>query len=406
MKRSCAAGFVLLVVTACLAPSARAQWPAFGSSLSPLPSVTATSSGVQPASYYSGPVALSNTPPASQLPAGNWCGCYDDASQSPGVGSCDSCCDDCASCWFAVGTGLIMTRNRAPAFWTTTTMNDPFNLLLNTQNAAANWVGGGQATFGYACGGASGPALVFTYWGLAPMEGSATVSDQTGNPATALSSTLNWGTTTINGNPATLYFENAQIQGVWREDRTDNVEVNIQTGTHAFGGVHVAALCGFRYFRFSDELTYGSASFGNSFTSNGGADAAYVNFRCNNNLYGGQVGGIASLVMTRRISLFAIPKVGVYGNQMNNLTLVYAGDAQNNPDTDFTTHKSDVSVLSELDLGLSWAFHSRWRLSGGYRIVSVTNLALADNQFAAYGMIEQSGSLILHGAFIGLGAGF
>jgi len=296
---------------------------------------------------------------------------------------------------------LAMTRNRAPAYWTTTAANDPFDLRLNTQNAGVDWTGGGQITLGYVWRGCGGPAVAVTYWSLSPMDASASVSDTTGNPATALSSTLGWGSATINGQPATLYFDNAQTQAVWRSDRVNNIELNLQSGTYTAGSLQVAGLMGFRYFQFTESLIYGSASFGNTFESNGGADAAYVNFNCQNNLFGGQVGSVLSSVMTRRLTVFATPKIGSYSNEMTNLQQVYAGSSVNTPDSYFYTYKSDVSVLSELDAGLTWNCSSRIQLIAGYRVVSVTNLSLGDNQFGAYGHVEQSGSLILHGAFLG-----
>ena len=167
------------------------------------------------------------------------------------------------------------------------------------------------------------------------------------------------------------------------------------------GNLQATGLVGVRYFHFAENLIYGSASFGNSFASHGGADAAYLNIRCNNNLFGGQVGSMLTSVLTRRLSAYATPKVGVFGNQMTNLTQVYAGSAINTPDSYFTTVKPDVSVLSELDAGLTWAYNANIQLVCGYRVVSVTNLSLAENQFGAYNHVEQGGSLILHGAFLG-----
>jgi hypothetical protein len=400
-------GLVLLAATAWVASAAHAQLGPDPASLFPRSGagVAPASPSVQIASYYFGPASTSN-----DVPSGNMSAQTEQRSDlnedqhAPCAGDFDACSDDgCSRKWYAYAYGLAMTRNRAPAFWTTTTANDPFNLLMNTQNAGADWTGGGQVTVGYAWRGAGGPALAFTYWGLASMDGSASVSDATGNPLTALSSTLNFGAFTIHGNPGTFYFDNAQEQAIWRRDRTNNFEANLQSANYTVGSFQVAALAGFRYFRFTEDLTYGSASFGNSFVSNGGADAAYFNVRCHNDLFGGQVGAIISSILTHRVTAFVVPKVGIFGNQMSNQETVYSGDAVNTPVSLLTTHKSDVSVLSELDFGLNWIFNPAWRLTVGYRVVAVNNLSLADNQFAAYNHVEQSGSLILHGAFMGLG---
>jgi hypothetical protein len=296
-----------------------------------------------------------------------------------------------------------MTRNRAPAIVTTTTANDPFNLQMNTESASAGWAGGGQVTLGYAWRGVGGPNIAFTYWGLGPMSGYASVSDQTGNPATALNSTLVFSSSTIiNGNPASTYFNNAQEQSVQRQDRADNIEFNLSSGTYGFGNFQLSGLAGFRYFRFNEDLTYGSASFGNSFVSNGGADAAYLNIRTHNNLYGAQVGSVLSSIITQRLTAFAVAKVGVYANQMDTFQQLYSGATPNTPAYAGSQRKADVSTLSELDAGFLWAFNPNWRLIAGYRVVSISNLALADSQFGSFGLFEQSGSLILHGGFLGL----
>src|SRR4029079_12922576 len=124
--------------------------------------------------------------------------------------------------WSVTVLGLVLGRNRAPAFWTTTTVNDPFNLLMNTQSAGAQWTGGAQLTAAYAWNGCGGPGLAFTFWGLGAMNGSASVMDTTGNPATALQSTIDFSAVTINGNPGSVYFDNAQQQAIWRTRKGEN----------------------------------------------------------------------------------------------------------------------------------------------------------------------------------------
>jgi len=283
----------------------------------------------------------------------------------------------------------------------TNTVNDFFDLKMNTQSAGADWSGGGQITVGYAWRGVGGPAVAVTYWGLTPMKGSASVSDTTGNPATALNSTIDFSQVTVNGQPGNVYFSGAQEQALWRTDRADNFEVNFQTESFQVGSFKIAGLGGFRYFRFSDDLLYGSASFGNSFTSNGGADAAYLRILTINNLFGAQLGSIITSQVTDRLTFFATPKVGAFGNQMISLQQLYAGSGPSNFASNFKDHKADFAGLAELDLGLAWAIRPNILLTGGYRLVAVANLALADNQYTAYTGIAQNGDLILHGILAG-----
>jgi hypothetical protein len=405
MRSFCTTWLILLGTATCAGRMAHAQsGPSDPYAVARLPQVSAPreSSGVQPVSYSSDPLGGSSaTLSATSAEKTGYRSEFAEALSEPCGVEFDSCCNKPTSKFYAVALGLVMTRNRAPAFFTTTPANDPFTPLLNTEQAGAGWTGGGQATIGYAWRGVGGPTVAMTYWGLAEMSGSASVTDATGNPATALSSTLNFAVTMPNGNNAALYFDNAQQQAVWRHDRVDNVEVNFQTDTYNVRSFRISGLAGFRYFRFSEDLTYGSASFGNSFSSNGGANAGYLRYKCNNNLFGGQLGAIFTSVLTNRLTAFAVPKFGIFGNQMNNQSLLYTGDTANTPESTKTS-KSDVSGLAELDFGLTWAFHPNWQLIGGYRVVSVTNLSLADNQFGAFGTLEQGGSLILHGAFFGL----
>ncbi len=407
MKSFCTIALFLLAALAWTSGAAHAQSGPYTSTLFPWFRAAPDTSGVQPAAYNSEPLGGSNDALSGNVPDNAACPC--ELSQNLNA-PCSGGCDMCGAAdrkWFATASALAMTRNRATATWLTTASNDSFDVLLNTENARAGWAGGWQFSLGYAWRGLNGPKVAVTYWQLTPMNGSASISDNTGNPATALSSTISFAPgALINGVPATQYFDNAQEQAIWRKDRVYNIELNLQSGNHSIGSFQIAGLAGIRYFRFTENLIYGSASFGNSFSSNGGANAAYINQNCTNNLLGGQIGAVISSLLTNNLTVFAIPKVGIYGNQMNNLQLIYAGSAVNTPDSVLAVQKSDVSVLSELDMGLNWAFNSNWRLMGAYRVVSVTNLSLADNQFATYGHVEQSGSLILHGAYLGLGCAF
>ena len=127
-----------------------------------------------------------------------------------------------------------------------------------------------------------------------------------------------------------------------------------------------------------------------------------------NNLFGAQVGTYANYWVSDRFGLFIGPKVGVFGNQMNVRTQLYRGDGASA--FDIPAHKSDFSMLAEIDTGITFFFRPGFFTYLGYRIVAVSNVALGDNQFlpslsesAGFGQVKQSGSLILHGAMMGAG---
>lgn len=393
------------------------------------PTPAATGAGPAISSPATSSPATSTTPmPSPTTPQSE----YEQALKDTGWNDADSCttggCDTCGTAcgcgggWFGAAGGLVMTRNRANPYWTTYETNNNPNQLMNTQDAGAGWAGGGLVTLGYAfcgcandccntCGpsGLMGPALAFTWWGTGEMNGFSQIFDNTGDPNTALSTPIDLGGVTINGNPASDYFDNASQQAIWRTDNVNSFEFNLlQGGIINTGRLQVIGLAGFRYFRFSEVLTLGSAGFGSTlFDPADAADTAYLGFRCVNNLYGGQIGAIFNYQVSPRFGLFLVPKAGIYGNQMNCQTLLYTGDGVST--YNLYAHKADVSFLGEIDTGVSWAFTPNLRAFVGYRVVGVANVALADNQFlpfladvAGFEQVKQSGSLILHGGFAGL----
>lgn len=448
MKSFCTTGLILLVSLGWAVSTALAQNNEYAApTLLPLPDAApvlqeppignTSSNAAEPfGSAFTGSkqqepqaeaAAADPAPQASTAPAGK-------TDESVSTSLWDDCgCNSCGGGrWFVNVGALAMTRNRANPYWTTFQTNNNPNQLMNTQNAGAGWAGGGQVTLGYdfgcysggscgssgSCGecnecgscGCVGPAIAFTYWGLTPMNGFSSVTDQTNNVNTALSTPIDVGGVTISGQPAGDFFDNAHEQRIWRSDRVDNFEVNLlQAGLLDTGRLQVTALAGFRYFRFSESLTYGSVRFGSNFGDNNGADEAYLGIRCVNNLYGGQIGAAFNYAVTDRFGLFFVPKVGIFGNSMDTQTLLYSGDQVNNPTYNISGHKTDISFLGELDSGINWACTDNLRLYLGYRVIGVANLALADNQFLpfladtqGFSEVKQSGALILHGAMAGV----
>ena len=333
--------------------------------------------------------------------------CWDDADA---VG-CKSC--NCGSGWFGAVGGIVMTRTRGEKYTTTYqgTSGDP---LMSTQDASAGWTGGGEVTLGYAFGGsnnmgpygASGvcgqPGIAFTWWGTGNMTGFASAADETGNPATALNASFDFSSLTINGNPSSFYFQNASEQALWRTDVVNNFEINLLAGSILnTGNLEMIGVLGFRYFRFTEDLIFGSTTFGGTFDSNGGADSAFVNFHCVNNLYGPQIGSVFNMNFTDRWSVYLVPKMGIYGNQMITRSSIYTGNGVSAYDQ--TARQSDFSTLGQIDAGMTYAFRPNLRWYLGYRVVGVSNVVLGEPQFTpSVGEIKNSSSLILHGGNVGL----
>ena len=121
-------------------------------------------------------------------------------------------------------------------------------------------------------------------------------------------------------------------------------------------------------------------------------------------------------------SAFIAPKIGLYNNHIKNYFDLYQGDGTAAAPTAFSgvaggypvaSSKNIASFLSEVDLGLRFRLTEHWSLFGGYRVVVINGVGLSDDQIPQYivdipeiSSIDSNGSLIVHGAFLGLGFSF
>lgn len=365
--------------------------------------------------------AATTTTPATPRPESRtssfsaWAGneqALEETGWSEGCDSCDGCGAPCDYGWFASAGAVVLTRTRGPADVLSYVSGSGGTPALTTQAANAGWTGGGEVTLGYAfeglanncgpwgaCSASSGAAIAFTWWGTGEMNGFGNVSDFSGG--TTFDTAWDFPTLTVNGNPFSFYFEDAAAQRISRSDIVNSAEINLLTGTLISSErFQVTALAGFRYFRVWEDLAFSSLTNGATNWDNPD-DYATERFRCLNNLYGAQLGSVVNFNFSPEWSLFFVPKAGVYCNQMTVNSRIYS-----NGDTGFgfTDEKSDVAFLGQIDTGLNWHFRSNAYGYLGYRIVGVSNVALGDAQFApSIGDVKQGSSLILHGAFLGLG---
>jgi opacity protein-like surface antigen len=135
-----------------------------------------------------------------------------------------------------------------------------------------------------------------------------------------------------------------------------------------------------------------------------------------NNLVGFQVGGEGEFCLTPGLTLDFGTKFGIYGNRIQHFSQIggAAGVAtiNNGPNLGrqfrVDNSKNDVSFLAELNLGAEYCLTDCWTLTGGYRAVAVTGVALPTNQIYPdlrgiqdVELIASNGSLILHGAYFG-----
>lgn len=380
-------------------------------------------SGLGPMISEPGPAAGATGSQTSVMPSsGN---CNNAGDNSGGMDGWDNCC--CCSAWYSTFDFLYMGRNA------------PNTLYMSYQWGAAvnqahfdnfDWTPGGQVTFGYRFGCCCDWAIQATYWGLAE-------SDTDSQPVlnTPPGAPFTWGTPltmglvdivgTVGGSPngtqsAADFFDNSPNQHVWRAWQAQNVEVNL-VKTVCGGScspVSVDFLVGFRWFRFQDGLIFGSE---HPFDGTAyGGDWIYLNDHITNDLWGAQAGFDMSYRFLSCWKAFIRPEVGIFNNhtQLNyNMYAVNATTGQQyqassetyaNPNYPVHATGNDFAFLTQVDVGLDWQLTRHLSLEGGYRVVAVTGVAVADDQVPFYGNdtqaianIQHNASLLLDGAFVG-----
>ncbi len=179
------------------------------------------------------------------------------------------------------------------------------------------------------------------------------------------------------------------------------------------GRLQVITSHGFRWFGMKDEFELAANING---AAGYQADDLYYNVDTRNNLYGYQFGGRLVYCLNCRWNLSIGGKIGLYGNHAKYRQRIGTETAlayRNAVATDFIlTEDSDtvLSTLSELDLGLGYRLSSAWTVRGGYRLMGITGVATATDQFASeYGSslapstyINANDSILLHGGYVGL----
>jgi hypothetical protein len=332
---------------------------------------------------------------------------------------CEAPCESCCTLpWYASVSGLMLSRDQANRVWTTYQTTSEANQLMNTQDIHMKWAGGGEVTVGrsFCCGlyGIEG-----TYWQLAKVTGHASMTHAGG-----VSTPLDLRYLEVGGALLTTLFDNAIEHRLTRSNEAYNAEINAvyygQPG-QGFAGHTVNWLVGARFFKFQDDLLFGSLASG-TWGGAGGVNEGYLADNIENNLVGIQVGFQARSPSWHRFSTFLTTKFGLYNNHIKNDFLLYRGDgavAVAQPASGITgtypVHSS-VNVLStvaEVNLGIEWNFNERLSAGIGYRLISVSGIGLADNQIPDYivdipeiSRLDSNGDLLLHGGFANITLGF
>lgn len=343
------------------------------------------------------------------------CSEFDRAVREPCNADCAACTPSCCCPWYALGTGLIMGRDKANHVWTSYESGNDVHQMTHTGDIELQWRGGGEIRIGRRfCG--CGWGLEATYWTLDPFIGYVSTMHANG-----VSTPLRVSEIEFAGVNGVLLFDNAEEHRLWRRDELHNFEINLVHGyfnNQDYSPWDVSWSLGVRYFRFEENLRFGSLAGGGTWGGNGGADEAYLDDNIKNNLFGFQLGCEARSNRWRNVNLFIAPSIGIYNNYIENRFQAYRGDGVvANPTAasgmtgsyPVESDKSVLSFLTQIDLGVNWQLTQRWSARIGYRVLAVTGMGLADHQIPHYIVdtpeiadIDTNGTLILHGGFAGV----
>jgi hypothetical protein len=345
-------------------------------------------------------------------------GQYQQAACSPQAEACGYDGDCQTFCpWYASVSALVMGRSDGRRVWTSFEDGNQGNQLSNTQFPVA-WKWGGEARIGRRfCCGCTPYALEGTFWTTQAFSATQTTTLFPGGFVSTPLDTQNIFFT-LNGVsvPAANLFDGARSHTLSRQDEFYNFELNLIREQLAWAydsPWDIGWSVGVRYFRFQDSLTFSTVS------QLGDADAFFKD-TTNNNLVGVQFGFDAAYNVVRGVRLFITPKVGIYDNILDGSFLAQARAGSGgyvNGIVDVPGYSSfpvqgranGVAFLTQIDLGADWQFSRNWSARAGYRVVAVTGVGTADDQFPQFmcdtpdiANIQHTSSIVLHGAFLGL----
>ncbi|PHS00733.1 MAG: hypothetical protein COA78_23555 [Blastopirellula sp.] len=211
----------------------------------------------------------------------------------------------------------------------------------------------------------AGSNLEFSYIGMNNFAGLADASATAG--ANGLYSPMsNFGT-----NPAGGYTETDQssYHSIAESNRFDSFELNIKRGFTTPGCWWQGSYWGgLRYFGMEDDSRY--------FTRNDSGDSmSYLN-ETRSDLYGVQIGGDLSLILTQRLSWTGYSEIGVYGatNKQNTAISLTGGS---NAVVNETIQQKRGSMLVEAGTFGNFRINSRASVKIGYQALYVNGVALA-----------------------------
>jgi hypothetical protein len=353
---------------------------------------------------------------------GNGCvgGCNDNGNCGQNV--CGGACGD--RLWYSSFSVLALNRSAPRRVWTSSEQFPNEAIQLGNTDIPTAWSWGGEVQLGRRfCCDCTPYAIEATFWTTTAITGSETTTSSLG-AGTLIATPLQTDNINFNlpGNliiPATTIFNNASCSTVSRRDEFYDFEINLvreKLGMACNSCWELGWSLGVRYFRFQESLSVSAISPVACF---GGADA-YFNDTVTNNLVGPQIGFDLAYNLGCNARLFISPKFGIYGNcvdsNFNAVGRQGAGAYVNGTNTitgypQYPAHGANTGVafLTQIDLGMDWQFTRNWSAKVGYRVVAITGMGLADDEYPQYlcdtpemQNPQHESSLVLHGVFAGL----
>jgi hypothetical protein len=381
------------------------------------------------------PSASSVNPPQGYVPQRQGSGVMNQmlAEQGNGCGGCggnatcgeSACCGPCCDrLWYTSVSALVLNRGPGRRLWTSAVPFPHDDIQLGNTDVPLSCGWGGEVQLGRRfCCDCTPYAIEATFWTTAAFTGS-----QTSTPMTEYSSTMdspllgNFLNLDVGGN---TYAVNGILNAftsntVTRRDEFYNIELNLIREKMAWccdSSWEIGWSLGVRYFRFQESLTVG---FGTNAIDGILDGDIYFNDYITNNLIGPQIGFDLAYNLGANVRLFINPRFGIYGNyvvsnfdaqgrQTGGQYVEITNTATNQPGYPAHGTTAGVAFLTQVDLGVDWQFTRNWSARAGYRVVAMTGMGLAEDEFPQYlcatGEMQEpqhSGSLVLHGAFFGL----
>jgi hypothetical protein len=316
-----------------------------------------------------------------------------------GLGACG-----CGPSWYAGFTALYMTRNKPNPYQVSFDTTNPVGeLILNTDTIDDDWQEGFEVRVGKYLGCSS--AVEFSYWTLDNFGGQVHAYDPAG--VGSLNTPFDFRSLNFNGAPVNDLFDNAEAHRLTRNDEFHNFEVNfINLSGNPCSRIRTSGLAGFRYINFRESWQLASSYMNRNFGVDP-ANEAYYDIDVENNLFGLQIGGRADVMLTDCLSLYAAPRFGVFANYMEHDSRIYSGTGVSAMNV--SSNNTILSLLGQLDVGVNYQITNWLSVYGGYRVVAISGIALADQQIPylqddLFGIsdIDHNSNLVLHGATGGL----